>query len=71
MREGLGGWGRGGGWDGGGWEPVAREASHAPEEEAQVSDAPKARCQGAQGKRGPQVISVSFNYEKLALLNSF
>lgn len=37
-----------------------KEASHAPEEEAQVSDAPKARCQGAQGKRGPQVISASF-----------
>lgn len=46
---------------------VAREASHAPKEEAQVSDAPKARCQGAQGKRGPQVISVSFNYEKLTI----
>lgn len=46
---------------------VAGEASHAPEEEAQVSDAPKARCQGARGKRGPQVISASFNYEKLTI----
>ena len=50
---------------------IAREASDAPEEEAQDSDAPKARrWQDAQGESGHQSISASSSYEKLTLFNS-
>lgn len=50
----------------------AREARHAPEEETQDNDEPKAQCQrGAQGKGGHQDISVSCNYESHLYLIHF